>query len=66
MRESERLSRLFPELIGNRNAPKGGLCVQDCNAHVAGDGVGELLRLLFGGFLTQAGFLRLGIDAEIQ
>ncbi len=62
--ESERLSGLFPKLIGNRNAPKRGLRVQDCNAHVPGDGVGEFLGLLFGSFLTKANLLSLGIYSE--
>src|SRR6202522_3906649 len=51
--EGECLSGLLPKLIGNCNAPKCGLCVQDGDAHVAGNGVGEVLRLLLGGLLTQ-------------
>jgi hypothetical protein len=64
LREGKSLDGLLAKLIGNGDATKCGLRVEDGDADIAGDGIGEILRLFFGGFLTQASFLRLGIDAE--
>src|SRR6202042_2869688 len=61
---TKRLSSLFPKLIRDRNASKGGLCVQDGDANVPSDGVRKILRLLLRGFLAKSGLLRLGINAE--
>jgi len=58
------LSGLFPKLIRNGNAPKGSLCVQECDAPRRERLFRKILRLFSAAFLAKAGLLRLGIDAE--
>ena len=66
MCESKGLSGLTAKLVGDSDATESRLRVENCYAHIPGDGVRELLRLLLSGFLSKPGFFCLCINPETR